>query len=47
MADDIYDALVAAGLMTEEQAVEARKGVAAATPEAEKPKKVSKKGAKP
>jgi hypothetical protein len=31
MADDLYDALVAAGLMTEQQAVEARKAAAAAT----------------
>jgi len=40
MAKDIYDGLVEQGLMTEEQAVEARKAAAAgATPEAEKPKK--------
>lgn len=36
---DLYDALVAAGLMTEEQAVEARKAAAANKPAAEKPKK--------
>ena len=39
MAEDIYDALVAAGVMTEEAAAEARKAAAGATPEAEKPKK--------
>jgi hypothetical protein len=36
---DLYDALVAAGLMTEEEAVEARKAAAANKPAAEKPKK--------
>ena len=36
---DLYDALVEAGLMTEQQAVEARKAAAANKPAAEKPKK--------
>jgi hypothetical protein len=36
---DLYDTLVASGLMTEQQAVEARKAAAANKPAAEKPKK--------
>jgi hypothetical protein len=36
---DLYDALVEAGLMTEQQAAEARKAAAANKPAAEKPKK--------
>jgi hypothetical protein len=36
---DLYDALVESGLMSEEQAVEARKAAAANKPAAEKPKK--------